>query len=130
LDDAAKLLAIISSDEAVQIVRGKNRFSQHYDANVSAGYRDIQLNLQIVGVKTESDHPEPERLPLHVVEMQIHLRSIHDLKTKGESKLEPDATTGESPVREGLWGFTTEDTEPSITTGHGRYKQFRALMGN
>jgi hypothetical protein len=133
LDDAAKLLAIISSDEAVQIVRGKNRFSQHYDANVSAGYRDIQLNLQIVGVKTESDHPEPERLPLHVVEMQIHLRSIHDLKTKGESELEPDTTTGEGPVREGSWGFTTEDTEPSITTlttGHGRYKLFRALMGN
>ena len=48
--DIVKLLQVLRS--RLTLLRVKNRFARRFDANnLSAGYRDIQFNVQVPGTK-------------------------------------------------------------------------------
>ena len=119
--DVTKTLRIIVDDDAVQILRGKQRFSTAFDAVASAGYRDFQLSLLCVGVVVDA----PGRVGAgskecrkHIVEMQIHLRDIYEQKTKAETEVAAHgAGTLESPT-----------PDQRLLTGHQRYTAFRTIM--
>ena len=77
-DDAADIstcLHNISTDPDVKIVRVKNRLDPAYNAAVSAGYRDVVLNLKICNEKTV-DLGVNE----HVCEVQLVHRLFAELK--------------------------------------------------
>lgn len=118
--DVTKTLYIIMDDDAVQILRGKQRFSVDFDAATSAGYRDFQLSLVCGGVvvDTPSGGPSSQECRKHIVEMQIHLRDVHDQKTKAETEVAVDGA--------GLLESPTRELQP--LTGHQRYTAFRTIM--
>jgi hypothetical protein len=74
--DVAACLAAIAADSAAALVRIKNRLDPRYDAVGSAGYRDVAINLRMVG-------PEARGLGLdeHVCEVQLLLRTFAELKS-------------------------------------------------
>uniref|UniRef100_A0A7S0N255 Uncharacterized protein n=1 Tax=Cryptomonas curvata TaxID=233186 RepID=A0A7S0N255_9CRYP len=75
VQDLCVCLRSILDDRQVRVVRIKNRLDVLYDARISAGYRDVSINLCLVGV-------EAIRLGLdhHVCEVQLLLREFADLK--------------------------------------------------
>ncbi len=75
LSDIACCLAVIATDPAAVLVRVKNRLDPNYNSARSAGYRDVGINLRMVGY-------EARRMDLdgHVCEVQLILRSFADLK--------------------------------------------------
>lgn len=73
-DDVASMTACLermASDPDARILRVKNRLDPAYDSARSAGYRDMNLNLRLVG-------PAACGLGLHahVCEVQLILRSF------------------------------------------------------
>ncbi len=74
--DISTCLADIAADPAVSLVRIKNRLDPQYDAARSAGYRDVAINLRMVG-------PEARNLNLdeHVCEVQLILKAFAELKS-------------------------------------------------
>ena len=77
--------------KVVKTVRIKNRFSKsNKEATESGGYRDLQLVARLEGGL--------------LLEIQIHLQTFHDLKTK-----------------------VAQDTDQDGQNGHQRYVQFRQL---
>ena len=73
----AACLACIASDPDVKVLRIKNRLDPDYDAAVSAGYRDVGLNLRLVG-----SEPRSLGLHAHVCEVQLILRSFAQFKVR------------------------------------------------
>ena len=53
LRDIALCLATMRMDPDVQIVRVKNRLDPGYDATESGGYRDLMVNLKMLGTMAE-----------------------------------------------------------------------------
>ena len=79
-DDAADIstcLLNISADPDVLIVRIKNRLDPAYNSAVSAGYRDVVLNLKICNERT-MDLGVNE----HVCEVQLVHRLFAELKVE------------------------------------------------
>ena len=74
LDLAACLLAI-RSDPETRLLRVKNRLDPDYDTRLSAGYRDVALNLRLVGSEAVA-----MGLDTHVCEVLLLLRSMYELK--------------------------------------------------
>jgi hypothetical protein len=77
-DDAADIstcLHNISADPDVRIVRVKNRLDPGYNAALSAGYRDVVLNLQISNERTLYLGVNE-----HVCEVQLVHRLFAELK--------------------------------------------------
>eukprot|EP00929_Paragymnodinium_shiwhaense_P001977 TRINITY_DN10217_c0_g1_i7.p1 TRINITY_DN10217_c0_g1~~TRINITY_DN10217_c0_g1_i7.p1 ORF type:complete len:153 (+),score=11.41 TRINITY_DN10217_c0_g1_i7:95-553(+) len=75
------LLAVlhkIQGDTAARILRIKNRFDLGFDSALSAGYRNLSLNLVIVDADTVAAGAER-----HICELQLGLRQIDSLKTDG-----------------------------------------------
>ena len=89
IKEVHELLHHISKDEAVVVLRGKQRFTTAYDARASGGYRDLQLSVQLVGAEVQLDEEGlycstaaiEESCRKHIAEVQIHLRDIYDAKT-------------------------------------------------
>ncbi len=73
--DIATCLNAISDDEDVSIVRIKNRLDLDYDSSLSAGYRDVCVNLRFL-----SDITESLGLERHVCEVQLVLLPYAKLK--------------------------------------------------
>ncbi len=48
ISDIATCLQTITNDTETIVIRVKNRLDLSYDSSISAGYRDVALNLQIV----------------------------------------------------------------------------------
>ncbi len=71
----AGCLRSIIADREIQVVRVKNRMDPEYNAHQSAGYRDVSLNMRIV-----NDRAEQFGLSGHVVEVQLLLKSVAELK--------------------------------------------------
>ena len=75
ISDIMTCLQAITNDTEAIVVRVKNRLDLSYDSSISAGYRDVALNLQIankdsieLGVET------------HVCELQLLLKPYAELK--------------------------------------------------
>ena len=84
--------AIKEINMQLEIVRIKNRFDQkNKTAKETGGYRDVQLLVKIKGTDL-------------LLEVQLHIKGIHDLKTKVATSKDADGQTG-----------------------HGRYIGFRNL---
>jgi hypothetical protein len=75
--DLATCLTAISDDDDVSIVRIKNRLDPDYDSSLSAGYRDVCVNLRF-----SSDLTESLGLELHVCEVQLVLLPYAKLKVR------------------------------------------------
>jgi hypothetical protein len=65
----------------LQLLRVKNRFDRKYQAEQSAGYRDLQFNVQVPGTGL-------------VWELQVHLAAIEALKTKIRDEADASGRTG------------------------------------
>jgi hypothetical protein len=53
LHDIALCLATMRTDPEIQIVRVKNRLDPGYNAAESGGYRDVMVNLKLLGNNVE-----------------------------------------------------------------------------
>lgn len=73
-------LRAIAEDVDVQLLRVKNRLDPGYDSRESAGYRDVGLNLRLVGARARELAVET-----HVCEVQLLLRPFAELKVRGRS---------------------------------------------
>ena len=71
----AQCISAIIKDQEVAVLRIKNRLDPLYDSALSAGYRDVGMNLRIVT-------PEAVMLGVnaHVCEVQLLLRQFAELK--------------------------------------------------
>jgi len=76
VEDIRNCLAAISSDPEATIRRHKNRLALDYNDVLSAGYRDILLNISI-------DNEKTKRLGTnrHICELQLVLDAFHVLKS-------------------------------------------------
>eukprot|EP00929_Paragymnodinium_shiwhaense_P001971 TRINITY_DN10217_c0_g1_i1.p1 TRINITY_DN10217_c0_g1~~TRINITY_DN10217_c0_g1_i1.p1 ORF type:complete len:617 (+),score=69.21 TRINITY_DN10217_c0_g1_i1:115-1965(+) len=77
-EDLLHVLRTIQGDTAARILRIKNRFDLGFDSALSAGYRNLSLNLVIVDADTVAAGAER-----HICELQLGLREINALKTDG-----------------------------------------------
>eukprot|EP00929_Paragymnodinium_shiwhaense_P052519 TRINITY_DN26309_c0_g1_i1.p1 TRINITY_DN26309_c0_g1~~TRINITY_DN26309_c0_g1_i1.p1 ORF type:complete len:674 (+),score=50.89 TRINITY_DN26309_c0_g1_i1:74-2023(+) len=77
-DDIAVVLGRVQADHSARILRIKNRFNPLYNSVLSGGYRNLSLNVIIVDVHTRRACSDR-----HICELQLALRSVHDLKTDG-----------------------------------------------
>ena len=75
VSDIVSCVAYMSSDPEVSILRIKNRLDPNYNAGVSAGYRDVGVNLRLV-----CDETRIFGLHAHVCEVQLLLSSFAKLK--------------------------------------------------
>ena len=63
-----KCLEVIVSDESARLLRVTNRYSQRYDAGLTAGYRDVSLSLRL-----ETAAARQFQVDAHVCEVQLVL---------------------------------------------------------
>ena len=76
-----KVLQRIRCDPAVGIIRVKNRLHPEYDSSLSAGFRNLSLNIIVVDADTCKACTAS-----HVCELQLGLQTINDLKSEGGHK--------------------------------------------
>ncbi|EKX53531.1 hypothetical protein GUITHDRAFT_100517 [Guillardia theta CCMP2712] len=81
LQDLSVAVQAITRDSEIRVMRIKNRFDEAYDARGSAGYRDVAINLCVVG--EESGRVGVSR---HVCELQLVLRSFMKLRNASGHK--------------------------------------------
>jgi ppGpp synthetase/RelA/SpoT-type nucleotidyltranferase len=75
------VMQAIVADDTVEIVRIKNRFAPHHDATLTAGYRDLALNLKLTPQPTQPAHAEA------IFEVQVQHRDIYSIKSvEGHAK--------------------------------------------
>mmetsp|Transcript_47846 Transcript_47846/g.109088 ORF Transcript_47846/g.109088 Transcript_47846/m.109088 type:complete len:174 (+) Transcript_47846:178-699(+) len=95
---AVSLIGVSGSEESAssgstkmfRLHRLKNRFDRGYDSRRSGGYRDLSLNVEVGWVVQNGS---PKFIPLdswnrrvsetHICEIQVHLRSVYDIKQSG-----------------------------------------------
>ena len=75
VEDLRTCLAAMWGDTEVVVERVKNRLDPGYDARATAGYRDVAVNLRVVGLGAAE-----LGLDTHVCEVQLVLRGFADLK--------------------------------------------------
>ena len=68
---------MINRDREARVLRVKNRLDPAYNAAISAGYRDLALNLTL-----ESNATIAMGLEKHVCELQLMLLPMYQLKVK------------------------------------------------
>lgn len=76
IHDLHTCLKAVIDDDDVKILSIKNRLSDEYDENLSAGYRDINLNIRF-----ETEEARSLWVEYHVCELQLLLRQFAELKT-------------------------------------------------
>ena len=75
VSEVARCLAAIGRDQDVAIVRIKNRLDPKFDSAMTAGYRNVALNLCITTEETKSLGVET-----HVCEVQLLLICMAEIK--------------------------------------------------
>jgi hypothetical protein len=84
--------------DGMQVVRSKNRF--HEKKNVEGGYRDVQLLVLMPAKANNSELVRPV-----LVEMQLHLRSIYDIKSLSHLVHEcTRASFDPAQLKDSVWG--------------------------
>jgi hypothetical protein len=69
--DLRGMLQMLRQDPEVAIVRIKNRLDPQYDSSLSAGYRDLMINLQIRNEETTLLNVQH-----HIAEIQLIPRDV------------------------------------------------------
>ena len=85
MSSLAECLLAIRLDLEVNVVRIKNRLDPSYNAKLSAGYRDVSINITLAGSQTLA-----MGLEAHVCEVQLILLPMYQLKVSS-LKLWPNA---------------------------------------
>jgi hypothetical protein len=75
MSSLAECLRVIRLDQEVRVVRIKNRLDPAYNARLSAGYRDLAINMTLA-----SDEVMAMGLEAHVCEVQLILLPMYQLK--------------------------------------------------
>ena len=75
LNDIAACLRVIGADSEVHMLRVKNRLDLKHRSSVSAGYRDVGMNLQIVSAETRT-----AGIDYHICELQLIYKPVAELK--------------------------------------------------
>jgi hypothetical protein len=75
MEDLLTCLTHIRKDPRVAILNVKNRFTTDYDGQISAGYRNVALNLALV-----DEHTLRLGVEFHIAELQLGLKIMDDLK--------------------------------------------------
>jgi hypothetical protein len=70
-----KCLEAIVSDESARLLRVTNRYSERYDAGLTAGYRDVSLSLRL-----ETAAARHFQVDAHVCEVQLVLAPFAAIK--------------------------------------------------
>ena len=70
-------ISIIDSDTDVTVARVKNRLHPSFDSMISAGYRNVALNIRIVTEETKF-----LGLETHVCEVQLLLLKMAEIKVR------------------------------------------------
>jgi len=78
--DLRAMLQWLHQDPEVVIVRIKNRLDPEYDPSLSAGYRDLMINLQIRNEETVRLNVQH-----HIVELQLIPRQVYDRRQDGDT---------------------------------------------
>jgi hypothetical protein len=79
LEDLVVMLDRLRQDPEIQIVRIKNRLDPNYDSStLSAGYRDVMVNIQVRNSETMSLNIE-----FHIAEIQLIPRAVYERRTSG-----------------------------------------------
>jgi len=78
LGDLLSMLQRLRQDPDIVIVRIKNRLHPTYDATMSAGYRDVLVNVKIQNAVTTSLNVHH-----HIAEVQLIPRSVYERRTYG-----------------------------------------------
>lgn len=76
LEQVCALVATVTNDPDVSVLRCKNRFHPNYDSRETAGYRDISFNM----VLNTREAAALDVLDV-VFEVQLLLRAVYELKT-------------------------------------------------
>eukprot|EP00282_Hemiselmis_andersenii_P006361 CAMPEP_0114125082 /NCGR_PEP_ID=MMETSP0043_2-20121206/9114_1 /TAXON_ID=464988 /ORGANISM="Hemiselmis andersenii, Strain CCMP644" /LENGTH=242 /DNA_ID=CAMNT_0001217991 /DNA_START=68 /DNA_END=793 /DNA_ORIENTATION=- len=84
IGDLVKCLEAILLDPEVVVLRIKNRLDKSYDSSLSAGYRDVALNVRIV-----SEEAIELALDTHVCEVQLILKVSFALENHQFCNLKP-----------------------------------------
>jgi hypothetical protein len=77
ISDLVECLRIIEADPEIMLLRIKNRMDPAYNAQPSAGYRDVALNLRIASPLTSS-----YAVNAHVCEVQLILLPFAEVKVR------------------------------------------------
>jgi hypothetical protein len=75
MSSLAECLRVIRLDQEANVVRIKNRLDPAYNAKLSAGYRDVAINITLA-----SDQTLAMGLEAHVCEVQLILLPMYQLK--------------------------------------------------
>ncbi len=78
--DLTALLELICADMEVEVVGAKNRLQEDYDARLSAGFRDVHLNVRMTTPEAvrlgNDDSPRPCEGVSHVYSPRGNTRDI------------------------------------------------------
>ena len=77
LNDLLTCMKAISTDPECKIVRAKNRLRPDYDSSLTAGYRNVGLNLQVITSETKR-----LRIENHVCEVQLTTIDFAKIKVR------------------------------------------------
>jgi hypothetical protein len=80
MSSLAECLRVIRLDKEASVVRIKNRLDPAYNARLSAGYRDVALNITLANDKTVD-----MGLEKHVCEVQLILLPMYQLKVSTQT---------------------------------------------
>jgi hypothetical protein len=75
MSSLAECMRVIRLDQEVSVVRIKNRLDPAYNARLSAGYRDVAINMTMASYQTLA-----MGLEKHVCEVQLILLPMYQLK--------------------------------------------------
>lgn len=77
VDDISEMLDRMRQDPQIKIVRIKNRLEPSYDSSLSAGYRDVMLNIKL-------DNSESRGLGIqnHVAEIQLIPSAVYAMRAE------------------------------------------------
>ena len=78
VEDLCTMLEHIHRDQEVRIVRVKNRLDPDYDSALSAGYRDVMINLQIDNAETRALNVQHHIAEVQLVPSAVYARRIND----------------------------------------------------
>ena len=128
LSDLVAMLKRLRQDPELIIMRIKNRLDLRYDSGLSAGYRDVVLNVRI-----ENSESVNLNVSHHIAELQLIPRAVYDRRTNGSVDGGHSGSGSEvapvSPVYASAGRTGGLERQVSRQNGHTNYVLWRNLRG-
>ena len=130
LSDLVAMLKRLRQDPELIIMRIKNRLDPRYNSALSAGYRDVLVNVRI-----ENSESVKLNVSHHIAELQLIPRAVYDRRSNGCGDRGHSGSRGEVPLspvyasagRTG--GLERQVSAASRPIGHNNYVLWRNLRG-